>query len=598
MKLLTLALAFSAIISLPQLSKAQKVNLLAVDGDTAVAYTNFGSLAFVTDKGNTLKEINTPEDLKKSEPSRLFIKGNTIIATKNYGGYFISMNKGTDWKKIILPEKVIHIHCIAMNGSKIYLGTNDGLFVSETNGDKWEKLSGLKKNIVLSLAFDGNTIYAGGEGDKSAPMLFISADNGKTWTKSAKGLPENGSLNYIVLKGSTLSAFNQYSYGHSGVYTYDIVGQTWSLLTESNKFQTFPTMVSMALSDTNYVVSTYDWHYFTSTDKGKTWKMIKTDFPEKEFYGGRKMIYDDGVLYTYTKEGRLFLSKDNGATWSKCKWQADADKVITDAAQAEKDKQNAIYAKQQRYRDSVAAIATAKESNDKILKYYFQGIGEMSYSNYDSALVKFNKAILAKPDFTEAYVAREKCFKAMNQPENAKKDSITAGGLTPDVKANSLFAGHFKLAAVEANKVGSVLYTECYHKDAHGWYIRAKNDYSSERQMDFMWNAVKLDTTKAEYWIFLGDISRDKLYDVAADVHYRRALKLDPNCQWYDFERTRALTCGNCNGKGYRLQVNITQQKVNNTTHSTSDSERIACTQCEKGYVIVKEKFPSVRLVK
>jgi tetratricopeptide (TPR) repeat protein len=222
----------------------------------------------------------------------------------------------------------------------------------------------------------------------------------------------------------------------------------------------------------------------------------------------------------------------------------------------------------------------------------------MSYSNYDSALVKLNKAIVSKPDFIEAYQARIKCYQSLNQPENAKKDSITLAGIKTDEKAEKLFRDNLKKNETEVNKISTVLHTECYYKDARGWFELYKKGIGYDGKRDFIDKVLENDSTNVEYYIAFGDFYRDRGYEFMAEKMFNKALSLNPKCEWYDRVEDKMLTCGNCNGKGYRLQVNITQQKVNNTTHSTSDSERITCTQCFQGYVKGQATYKSLRLPK
>jgi photosystem II stability/assembly factor-like uncharacterized protein len=501
------------------------------------------------------------------------------VAASTYAYCQISLDKGATWKGFEVSEKSAYVHSITIVGTTIFMGVDQGLLYSETNGESWKKASGIKGAHIISITKNGTTLYAGGRNtDKYGPVMYISTDGGAKWSKSIEGLGESGEpVTSIAINGTTVLATAKCNNSY-GVFAYDATGKKWNMLNNADQFTKTPVR-KIAISDTSYLVSTNN-DYFISSDKGITWKTIKTEYPDGTFYNGNQLINGTGVIYTATYSGSLFTSKDNGASWTKCKWQADAEKATADAALLEKNKNDAVLAKQQRYRDSVAVVTEFRQKNDKTLKNYFKGIAEMSYSNFDTALVRFNAAITAKPDFTAAFEARIKCHQEMKQPENAKKDSIILAGIMAE------------------GKVGSEMYTECYYKDAYGWYLRAQNDYSSENKSNYLWKAIELDTTKAEYYIALGDVSRDRSYDVAADVHYNRAMKLNPKCEWYDYDMSRMLTCGNCNGKGYRLQINITQQKVNNTTQSSSDSERVPCTECYQGYVKTIVKYRCVRLTK
>ncbi len=91
------------------------------------------------------------------------------------------------------------IYCFASSGNNIFAGTGDyygtsvtgGVFLSTDNGNSWTAVSnGLPSPIgVYSLAIKGDTIFAGTGGDG----VFLSDNNGTSWTWVSNGLP----INYV-----------------------------------------------------------------------------------------------------------------------------------------------------------------------------------------------------------------------------------------------------------------------------------------------------------------------------------------------------------------------------------------------------------------
>ena len=80
----------------------------------------------------------------------------------------------------------VTIHSLIKSGNNFYAGAEGGVYLSTNNGMVWTKI-GLNNKIVLSLAVNGNYVYAG----TLDQGIFISSDNGLTWIQSGLNIQVN-----------------------------------------------------------------------------------------------------------------------------------------------------------------------------------------------------------------------------------------------------------------------------------------------------------------------------------------------------------------------------------------------------------------------
>lgn len=124
-----------------------------------------------------------------------------------FDGLLISENAGKDWKKIQVgtgkKEQVIHFVGISrQDPQKIYVGTGDGLFISKEGGRKWKKdrtlLARETVSFVLEDPADPEKLCAATLGSG----VFASTDGGKRWEKTVVGIGEAANqVRALVLSG-------------------------------------------------------------------------------------------------------------------------------------------------------------------------------------------------------------------------------------------------------------------------------------------------------------------------------------------------------------------------------------------------------------
>jgi len=69
-------------------------------------------------------------------------------------------------------------------------------------GAQWVQTSGPTGCDILALAVSGTNLFAGTEGDG----VFLSTDNGASWTAASSGLPEDTEILCLAVNGPNLFA--------------------------------------------------------------------------------------------------------------------------------------------------------------------------------------------------------------------------------------------------------------------------------------------------------------------------------------------------------------------------------------------------------
>ena len=93
------------------------------------------------------------------------------------------------------------INCLTKYSSNILAGTDGGIYVSSNNGLTWMQLVG-SPAFVTCIAVNGTDIFAGSFGYG----VFLSANNGNSWTAVNNGFSPNGYVNALGFAGNNIIA--------------------------------------------------------------------------------------------------------------------------------------------------------------------------------------------------------------------------------------------------------------------------------------------------------------------------------------------------------------------------------------------------------
>ncbi len=157
--------------------------------------------------------------------------GHNLFAATAAHGVFLSQDNGTSWTGVNngLPADAavnifsVPINALAVIGTNLFAGTSfvsngvsvgGGVYLSKDSGGSWTDVSsGLPTqpgpDDVNALAVIGTTLFAGtsaSQPQESTGPVFISTNNGTTWTSASSGFPTNAYDATLLAVGKNLYA--------------------------------------------------------------------------------------------------------------------------------------------------------------------------------------------------------------------------------------------------------------------------------------------------------------------------------------------------------------------------------------------------------
>jgi photosystem II stability/assembly factor-like uncharacterized protein len=282
------------------------VTSIVVKGDNIIAGGgSFGAYIFVsTDKGQSWRlQYNPPSNTINLHsysypiPSvTFFIEGINLYAGVGHafgGSISVSTDNGITWKQKD-PDFTQNINCFAAIGTTIYVGTDNGVFISYDNGSSWNVSNPKLSQPINYLCVLGTTLFAA-TGENG---IFSLANNGNSWIPTNFGLP-NTFINGLVVAGKDIFAGVYQPPGNSsgGVYVSTNNGNSW---TACNNGLTNHEIGVLSANGSNLFAGTLNGLYF-SDNRGKLWTDIS--------YGTK---IDSLGVYAITTYGSYLLVASNG----------------------------------------------------------------------------------------------------------------------------------------------------------------------------------------------------------------------------------------------------------------------------------------------
>ena len=174
-----------------------------------------------------------------SKTNVIFHDGNTMYAG-SWNGIYKSTDNGNIWNNLglTLPLNSI-VNCITKSGSNLVIGTKgNGVYLSNDNGNTWTQsnnglnINGVIYSNVTSLFHFNGRLFMGAMENINSPYatLFISDNNGVSWTQSATGLGPKSMITSICnFQQYIIIAVAQAGTGTPGVYLSVDNGLSWLL---------------------------------------------------------------------------------------------------------------------------------------------------------------------------------------------------------------------------------------------------------------------------------------------------------------------------------------------------------------------------------
>lgn len=183
-----------------------------------------------------------------------------------YGQVFYSSDYGENWITFDLNSPNTLVTSIIKTDSYIIVGADsvDGIFISIDNGESWSVSNhGLTNKHVSALEIYGSNLFVGTIGGG----IFRSNDNGNQWTPINNGL-EDKNVYAIAVNNSNIFAGTS-----SGIYISKNSGTNWNI-TNSEIDETERGVCSFAVNGSNIFAGTYQGNIFLSTNNGNSWNNI------------------------------------------------------------------------------------------------------------------------------------------------------------------------------------------------------------------------------------------------------------------------------------------------------------------------------------
>lgn len=278
-------------------------SLLFINDTTILAGCYLGFVRS-TDRGGTWRgDWNSP--LSNHVVYSLAISESKIYAGTDKG-LFVSSDNGIKWIQIrIFGDFSVGVFSIAVTGTNIYIGTAGvSIFRASSKGTDWQHLDVpyhlANQPLINALMVKEKTIYAAIDG---AICAIYSTNNGDTWEETA-AISSDSSIRAFASSGTALFAGTK----RSGIFRSADSGTTWQQSGLTDK-----SIQVITFYGTRIFAGTIDGGVYISADNGDTW--IQSNFGMQNSISA--IAGNDSTLFAGTTDAGIFLSTNNGATWSQ-----------------------------------------------------------------------------------------------------------------------------------------------------------------------------------------------------------------------------------------------------------------------------------------
>jgi len=209
------------------------------------------------------------------------------------------LNSSTaQWVRVANGMGNRYVLSLAYSGNNIFAGINgEGVYLSTNNGTSWASTS-LNDQLVNALAANGNNVFTGSYKNG----VHLSTNNGTSWTQTSLN---NQSVQSLVVNGNNIFA----GAGVSGVYLSTNNGTTWTQTSLNNRI-----VHSLAANGNNIFAGTQTYGVYLSTDNGTTWAQssLNNQTVRSLAVNGNNIFAGTGI-----PGNGVYLSTDNGTNWTQ-----------------------------------------------------------------------------------------------------------------------------------------------------------------------------------------------------------------------------------------------------------------------------------------
>lgn len=218
-------------------------------------------------------------------------------------GETVTFQTPQGWKKLESPGSTNpNFNSMISTGTKLVGLYGSSIFVSSDNGLTWTSSNtGLSGN-VNSIANLGETLFAG-----TSNGVYVSNNGGSIWLQSVSGIGSAQAVNLLHAHNNYMFAATSYS-----VYRSSNNGQLWAAATLTTGFDN----INYIASQGNSMILGRSNTRYTSEDNGATWTLLQ----------GSQTIYQAQVKGTNNSllalgSQQVYRSTDKAKTWTSVNLQ-------------------------------------------------------------------------------------------------------------------------------------------------------------------------------------------------------------------------------------------------------------------------------------
>lgn len=297
------------------------VNSLAALGTTVFAGTGLG-LYRSTDQGENWTRVRTG----MVNFGGLATNGTVLFVAQQNDGVFRSLDAGGTWEAVSngLPlnlDSRITVQAMVFRGQEVFAATHQGVFRISVTGNTWTAVNPVSPGpnklplnfAVSSLCLKGSTLFAGAVNDLFAATVFRLNDADQSWTPLKNGLPVDSTIYGLTALGTKLfaSVGDYFNFPNGlGVYVSADNGQTW---TSARNGLPPPPCYTIIASGNRLLVGN-DVGVFSSLNEGQSWEQLSKGMNATYSAGANSIVANKGKLFAGSASG-VARSDDGGQSW-------------------------------------------------------------------------------------------------------------------------------------------------------------------------------------------------------------------------------------------------------------------------------------------
>ena len=257
-----------------------------------------------------------------------------IYAVTSYGNVYMSNDSAKNWNLIGSFFNLSSTDFVYADENRIFVGESNsggGLFVSSDQGDSWTKITNGLAPYIVSISSNSNFVFAA----TSYNGVYRSNNNGTSWSATG-GTPCNDiEIDAMAIKGN-----NIYCGTNGGFAASANQGSTWSC----DLFKTYNLNIKSVAVNNSFLVAAASYGTYSSANSGNDYLMYLRNLEaisivdsivlaggkgsymrstnggvswQSIYFPGKMLdvIFKDSIAYASTLDSGIYVSDNYGLNW-------------------------------------------------------------------------------------------------------------------------------------------------------------------------------------------------------------------------------------------------------------------------------------------